>query len=53
VTGTGENYYSIAIDKSDADDSHPKQAKKKKEKSKIQVNASFEHSSNGDNAHTL
>jgi hypothetical protein len=23
VTGTEENYYSIAIDKSDADDSHP------------------------------
>jgi hypothetical protein len=31
VTGTEENYYSIAIDKSDADDSHPTQALKKKE----------------------
>jgi len=44
VTGTEENYYSIAIGKSDADNSHPKQAKKKKG-NKIQV-------SNGDNAHT-
>jgi len=32
VTGTEGNYYSIAIDKSDVDDSHPKQAKKKREK---------------------
>ena len=28
---TEENYYNIAIDKSDTDDSHPKQAKKEKE----------------------
>jgi hypothetical protein len=50
VTGSEENYFSITIDKSDVDDSHPKHAKKK---NKIQVNASFGHSisSNGDNAH--
>jgi len=49
VTRTEENYYSIAINKSDVDDSHPKQDKKNK--AEIQVNASF-GPSNGDNAHT-
>jgi hypothetical protein len=44
VTRTEENYYSTAIDKSDTE-SKPK-------KNKIQVDASFGHSSNGDNAHT-
>jgi hypothetical protein len=46
ATGTEENYYSIAIGKSDADGSHPNK------KNKIQVSGSFGHSSNGDNAHT-
>jgi hypothetical protein len=31
VTGKEENYYSIAFDKNDADDSHAKQANKRKE----------------------